>query len=76
LIDKANPNPLLDTLVYEVELKDRSVKRYHTNILAEHLYNKVDNKGYTTSAFDSIIDHRTSGESLRGQLMGKATTKG
>jgi hypothetical protein len=34
LIGKANPNPLLDTSVYEVELEDGTVKKYHANILA------------------------------------------
>ena len=34
LIGKANPNPLLETSVYEVELEDGLVKRYHANILA------------------------------------------
>jgi hypothetical protein len=38
LIGKANLNPLLNTSVYEVELEDGLVERYHANILAEHLY--------------------------------------
>jgi hypothetical protein len=76
LIGKSNPNPLLDISVYEAELEDGSVEKYHANILVEHIYNKIDNQGCTTSIFDSIVDHRTDGESLRGQSIGKPTTKG
>jgi hypothetical protein len=75
LIGRANPNPLLDTSVYKAELEDGSVERYHANILAEHLYSRLDNEGYTTSAFDLIINHKTSDESLRRRPMSKATTK-
>ena len=41
LIGKSNPNPLLDTSVYEVEFEDGSVERYHANIIAEHIYSQV-----------------------------------
>jgi hypothetical protein len=37
LIGKANPNSMLDTSMYEVELEDGSVDRYHANVLAEHI---------------------------------------
>jgi hypothetical protein len=76
LIGKLNPNPLLDTSVYEVELEDGTVERYHANILAEHIYNKLDNDGFTTSVFDSIVDHRTDGEQPKRPTIGKPTTKG
>jgi hypothetical protein len=76
LIGKINPNSLLDTLVYKVELEDGSIKRYHANILAEHIYNKLDNKVYSTSTFDSIVDHKLSGQPLRGQKVSQTTTKG
>jgi hypothetical protein len=46
LIGKANSNPMLDTSMYEVELEDGSVDRYHTNVLAEHIYSQVDDEGY------------------------------
>ena len=75
LIGKANPNPLLDTSVYEVELEDGSVERYHANILAEHIYSSIDKDGYTTSAFVSITDHKSNDAALRGQP-GVKTTKG
>jgi hypothetical protein len=43
----SNPNPLLDTSIYEVELEDGTVERYHASILVEHIYNKIDNDGFT-----------------------------
>jgi hypothetical protein len=74
LIGKVNPNPLLDISVYEVELEDGSVERYHANILAEHIYSSIDKGGYTTSAFVST-DHKSKDTALRGQP-GVKTTKG
>jgi hypothetical protein len=75
LIGKANLNPLLDTSVYEVELEDGSVERYHANILAKHIYSPIDKDGYTTSAFVSITNHKSNDNALKGQS-GVKTTKG
>ena len=66
---------MLDTSVYEVELEDGSIERYHANILVEHIYASIDDDGYTKSAFDSIVDHRSKSNAVRGQAQGQ-TTKG
>ena len=47
LIGKTNPNPLLDTSEYEVQFEDGAVERYHANIIAEHIYSRVDSEGNT-----------------------------
>ena len=52
------------------------MERYHANILAEHIYNKIDNDGFTTSVFDSIVDYRNDGELSASSTIGKPTTKG
>jgi hypothetical protein len=56
LIGKSNPNPLLDTSVYEVELENGSIERYHANILAKPvstaratLYGSMSWSTWTTS---------------------------
>ena len=40
LIGKTNPNPFLDSSVYEVEFDDGTVERYHANIIAENIYSR------------------------------------
>jgi hypothetical protein len=64
LIGKANPNPVLDTSVYEVELENGSVDRYHANVLAEHIYSQVDDEGYSKSSFDLVTDHRSDPDAM------------
>ena len=41
----SNDNPLLDTREYEVEFEDGSYSEYSANVLAENLYNHVDDDG-------------------------------
>jgi hypothetical protein len=77
LIGKANPNLLLDTSVYEVALEDGSVERYHANILVEHIYDNLDEDGFTTSTFHSIVENRARDDvHKRGRSGSKTTTKG
>ena len=64
MIGKSSGNPLLDTSVYEVEFEDGSVERYHANIIAEHIYSKVDQDGYGRTLLDEIIDHKVDGNAV------------
>ena len=50
-------NPILNTLVYDVEFPDGEVKEYSVNVIAENLLSQVDNEGFTLTAFDSILKH-------------------
>ena len=45
LIVTMNPNPLLDTKVYEVEFPDGAVGENTANIIAESIYSYVDEEG-------------------------------
>jgi hypothetical protein len=51
-----NPNPILDTRVYDVML---AIHQYAANIIAENIYSNVDNKGHQHMLLDCILDHRT-----------------
>ena len=46
LIGKAHSNPILDTAVYNVETPDVHLQEYTANIIAENLWNQVDDDGY------------------------------
>jgi len=58
LIGRSNPNPLLDTSVYEVEFEDGSADCYHANIIAENIYARLDADGHSEFLLDEIIDHK------------------
>ena len=57
LVGSANDNPLLDTSVYEVEFADGSYDEYSSNVIAENLYNHVDDNGNSHTLLSAIIDH-------------------
>ena len=59
-----NPNPILDTRNYEVELPDRSVETYAVNIIAESFMSNVDDEGNFFLLIDEIIDHRKNDEAV------------
>ena len=69
LIGKSNPNPFLDSSVYEVEFEDGAVERYHANIIAENIYSRIDGDGYSQYILDEILDHK-SDDSAIGQENG------
>jgi hypothetical protein len=81
-----NPNPILDTRSYEVQMPDGSMETFATNIIAENLMSSVDDEGNLFVLMDEIIDHRkTPGalseseawiENKSGVRRRKLTTKG
>ena len=86
-IGESNPNPILDTRIYEVEFPDGRVEEYSVNVLAENLLNQADRDGWDTGLIDEIVDHRVNTdvaipksagtfETLTGQTRNVVTTKG
>ena len=87
LIGKSNKNPLLDTSLYEVEFDSGETEAYHANIIAESIFARVDDDGYTTFMLKEIIDHKKDATALSmedayythkhtGKQRLKPTTKG
>ena len=56
-IGKYNPNPVLDTRVYDVMFPDGAIEQYASNIIADNLLNQVDPEGRHYQLFDKIIGH-------------------
>ena len=50
-------NPILNTLLYDVEFPDREVKEYSANVIAEKLISQADDEGFTLTVFDGILEH-------------------
>ena len=57
-------NPLLNTVVYDVEFPDGAIKEYNANTIAENMYRQVDADGFTHTLLDSIQDHRKDGNAV------------
>jgi hypothetical protein len=51
-----NDNPMLNSMVYDVELSDSEIREYSANIIAENAYSQVNTDGHSHSFMDSIID--------------------
>ena len=58
IVGTYNDNPILNTLIYDVEFPDGEVKEYSANVIAENLLSQVDDEGFTTTVFDSILDYK------------------
>ena len=50
-------NPILNTLVYDVEFLDGGVKEYSANVIAENLLSQVDDEGFSLIVFDGILEY-------------------
>jgi hypothetical protein len=51
-------NPLLNTLVYEVEFEDGDIVEYSANVIAENILTQVDSEGFSETMLEGIIDHK------------------
>ena len=51
-------NPILNTVVYEVEFPDGYIKEYSANVIAENMLNQVDAEGFSTTMMEGIIDYK------------------
>ena len=81
-----NDNPILNTVVYDVEFPDGAVRQYAANVIAENMYAQVDSEGHQYTLLDSIIDYGTDGNAVvkgneyvvtrRGQKRIRKTTIG
>ena len=64
IIGNYDNNPLLNTLSYDVEFQDGTVREYGANIIAENIYLQVDENGYGHNVLDSILDHRKGDDAI------------
>jgi hypothetical protein len=85
LIGRSNQNPILDTGLYEVEFDDGQVGTYAANVIAENVYEQVDDEGFAYTLFDEIVDHNRGSDAIspddgfvmhNGRSTPKRTTRG
>ncbi len=58
VIGKYDGNPLLNTLMYDVEFPDGEVREYAANIIFENMFAQVDTHGQRYQLLESIIDYK------------------
>ena len=78
LIGSSNPNPILDTRIFQVEFPDGHLEEYTTNKVAEALYSQCDQDGYDTGLVQEICDHQRSPSAIpisEGHTTSGTTTK-
>ena len=51
-------NPLLNTLLYDVDFSDGAVRRYAANIIAENVLDLCDADGFYTNVMATVLDHK------------------
>ena len=51
-------NPLLSTILYDVEFPDGEIKEYGANAIAMNMYSQVDPDGHRTQLVEDIVDYK------------------
>ena len=69
-------NPILDTIMYEVDYQDGHSAALAENLIAENLFYQVDEEGNRSVLFDEIIDVRTDGTQVLQQDTFVTTSSG
>jgi hypothetical protein len=65
VIGTANANPLLDTSLHEVIFDDGEIKFFSANtVIAENIFEQVDDEGNLYSILDEIIDNRKTNDAI------------
>ena len=54
LVGVSNPNPILDTRIYELEIPDSRIKEYDINITVDNMIEHVANDGWDTGLMKYI----------------------
>ena len=52
-------NPILNSIIYDVEFPDGPIKQYAANTIAENMYSQLDSDGYSKTILEPIIDYKT-----------------
>jgi hypothetical protein len=64
IIGYFHDNPLLNSIVYDVEFPDGAVKQYAANIIAEKKYSQVNSEGHQYNLLEAILDYGTDGNAV------------
>jgi hypothetical protein len=58
LIGTYDDNPILNTMIYEVEFPDGQIKEYSASLFAKTMLSQVDNEVFSITMMEGIVDHK------------------
>ena len=58
-IGSYNKNLAVNSVIYDVEFPDSTIKEYVANMIAENMLSQVDSEGYSLQLMDTIVDFLT-----------------
>lgn len=56
-VGKYHDNPFMNSIIYDVEFPDGTVKEYGANIIAENMVSQVDADGFSLTMMEGIVGH-------------------
>jgi len=58
VVGKYHEDPILNSIVYDVEFPDGQVREYAANTIAENMWDQVDDEGFSKTMMKSIVSYR------------------
>ena len=65
MIGTWDENPILNTLVYECEFEDGTIREYAANTIASNIYEEGNADGFSSTRLFQIMEHKSSGEAIK-----------
>jgi hypothetical protein len=62
-----NDNPALNTVVYDVEFSDGTIREYSSNLIAQNMIAQINEDGFSKTLMEGIVDFRREGAALTHQ---------
>ena len=56
ILDKCDSNPILNTVVYDVNFPDDTIREYRTNLIVDNMYSQVYYEDFSHSILSGILD--------------------
>ena len=64
-LEPYDSNPLLNSIVYDIEFLDGAIKQYSANIIAQNMFSQVDEHGHSRTLLYCIVDHKSDRRAVR-----------
>ena len=58
IVGRYGANPILNCMIYEVELLGGQVKNYAANVVTENIISQIDYKEYSATLVNSNVDYK------------------
>ena len=68
MVGNYNPDPFLNSIIYDVEFPDGTVKEYVAKIISQNILATVDKYGYSQLVLDTILYHSKNNASAEKEI--------